>query len=224
MENEIRKIWENAKKLFYYSKIEDTVEEEITKADIKIGLVVFFISAAFVSVISLVASIESFYLIEHSYESLKENNIEEIEVLSMDNVISLSLFYFLFCVPFFMLLSLVYEGLVYGAMKITGGKGTFAQQYYLSSIVALALATSTILILLVPLPCLNAMALFALLILSLYFTLFVNIKVYEIVHDITFLHSFVIVVILLIPRLLVTMLVINAVSMFFELPGLAIGV
>ena len=90
--------------------------------------------------------------------------------IGWDEMLPFALFQLFFNVPFFVLFVFVYEKIVYGIMKLTGGIGTFPQQFHVSVLVALAMAIASSLGLITPLPCLDVIAAVGLLVLTIYFS------------------------------------------------------
>jgi hypothetical protein len=220
MYREATRIWECAKALFKYDKIEETLKGEIANADLRRGIYVFVGAALLSAIIAIGISAEAMYLVAFEYNTLADMAGGGEAIVQWENLIPFGLFELLFLVPFGIVFSLVYEGVSYQLLRLSGGRGTFAQQYYLSAVVALAIAISSAIGLVAPLPCLQLVGLVALVGLTLYFLFYVSVKAYEVVHDVSFLHAFVIVVLLVVPRFLVMAVIANTVAGLFGLPEL----
>ena len=219
MHREAGRILKCAKSLFHYNKAQHTLKQELPNANIRLALTVFLAAALISAILAVAIAAASMYMTAFEYGTLSEaSNIDEPEIQWKD-LVPVALFQFLFLVPFSLVFGLAYEGIAYHAIRITGGKGTFTQQYYLSSLVALSLTLSLVLGFLTPVPCLQILAVLALMVLALYFTFFVNAKAYQVVHDISYPHAFAIVLLLIIPGLLVILFAISVASAFFGLPA-----
>ena len=218
MHREAGRIWQSVKDLFYYNRVGPALAKELPNAGLRLGVYVFLAAGLVSAILTIAITAFSMHMAAFEYSMISEvSDIGEAEV-QWGGLLPVALFQFLFLVPFGLVFSLVYEGVVYKAMRLSGGKGTFAQQYYLSSLVALSMAISSVLGLFGPVPCLRLPAALALLLLVLYFVFFVNVRAYQVVHDVSFLHPFAIVLLLAIPRLLVVMFIVNAAAPFFSLP------
>ena len=216
--NEVQKTYQNAKNLFYFSRIEKTMKEEMKKADIKSALIIIIVSGLLTLLISLGILIEQFYFVNYASDVASEVLSEYFALISWEEIIPYGMFELVFKFPFMVLFFFIYEGIVYYIMKLTGGKGTLEQQLHLSALVALSMAMMSCIGFLLPLPCMNVMAVIALIILTPYFLLYVNVKVYEIVHGVSFLHSLTVVILLLIPRYWIMFVVTGTFASFLGLP------
>lgn len=218
MYRETVRIWDSAKNLFHPKRVEAALKQEMKNAEVRLGVLVFLAAALLTAILTVAIMAESLYAAAYEYNIVSDMiGAAEVDV-DWGALVPFTLFQFLFIMPFGLAFSLVYEGIVYKLMRVSGGKGTFSQQYYLSSLVALSLAMSIALGLLGPVPCLRLFVALAIIVLALYFTFFVNVKAYRIVHDISFLHAFVIVVLLAVPRILVVMYVVDAAAGLFSMP------
>lgn len=218
MYKEARRIWNSAKDLFHYEKVEKTLKKEIPHAGVKKAFVVLVSSSLLLALVAIAVLLETWHMINYLSDLVAESAVAFPPPVTMDEIVPFIMFMVLFNMPFFIIYTFLYEGVVYGVMKATGGRATFAQQFYLSSIATLSLVFVSGLVLLTPVPCLNLLGTIALVVLSLYFILYVNVKVYQTVHDVEFAHSFLVVAVLLVPKLWLMLTASNAAAAFFGLP------
>jgi|GEM_PF-2310375 len=218
MYKEAGRIWNSAKELFHYEKVEKTLKKEIPHAGIEKAFVVMAGASLLLGLIAIGALLETWHMVNYLTDLAAESAVASPPPVTMDEIVPFIMFMLLFNTPFFIIYAFIYEGVVYGIMRATGGRATFAQQFYLSSIATLSLVFVSALVLLTPLPCLNLLGAIALVVLSLYFTLYVNVKVYQTVHDVEFAHSFLVVVVLLVPKFWLMLVASNAAAAFFGLP------
>ncbi len=217
MRREAGNIWAAAKNLFYPMGVEKALKQEKPRADLRLGIYVFLAAALVSAVLTTAVAAWSIYMAAFEYKVLAEvSDIDNVEV-HWEDLAPVAMFQISFMVPFSLVFSLVYEGIVYKIMRLTGGKGEFTKQYYLSSLVAFSLAMSLVLGFLLPIPCFWLLAVLGILLLTLYFTFYVNAKVYQLVHGISYSHALVIVLLLAIPKLLAIMFAANEAAVFFGL-------
>jgi hypothetical protein len=211
-------VWESAKLLFNYKKVEGVFKKELPNADFRTGLTILIVSALLAAGIALGSTLETAYFGAYTYNIVSEIiDVGHAEIL-LENYIPIALFLLLFMAPFIVIFGIAYEWIAYQIFRIIGGKGTFKQQFYLSSFVSLPIAASTLISFLVPLPFLTLIAMLAMILVSLYFLLYVNPKAYQLVHNIRFVHAFLVVAALFIPRFLVFTFMLSEAGSFFGLP------
>jgi hypothetical protein len=218
MEKQAERIWGSARALFHHGRIEDTLRKELPNSDLRLALMVVLVSGILLSLLSIATNIERIYMINYAIDVASEAAVEAPPPMAFGDIAPYAIFQLLFNVPFFILFAFIYEGIVFALMKITGGEGAFAQQFYLSSLVTLAWGIASGLSLLLVFPCIDMLAALALTVLTLYFLLIVNVKAYGMVHRISFLHGLVVVVALLVPRFWVLITVPAIVAGLLGLP------
>jgi hypothetical protein len=205
-------------KLFKHDKVEDTFRDELPNADIRAGAMIVVASGLLMAMLAILILLERMHLLDFAFDVAAEPGMEVPLLIGKEQVLPFALFQLLFNAPVFILLTLVYEGLTFGIFRASGGEGSFGGHFYLSSLALLAMAISAGLGLLSPLPCFDILAGLALMILTVYLTLFVQVKAYQVAHGISFFHSLVVVALLAVPRFLVMTFITNAVSPLFGLP------
>lgn len=214
----VQRVWESTMRLFKHGQVEDTFKAELPKAQMRLALMVVLSSSILMAALAIFILLEQINLLDYAYDAAGGREIEVPQLVGEGQVHIFALFQLLFNVPFFVLFTFVYEGLAYGIFRASGGEGRFEGQLYLSSLVVLAMALTSGLGLLMPLPCIDILAFLALTVLTLYLTLFVQVKAYQVVHGISFLHGLTVVALLLVPRYLALFALTNAASALFGLP------
>ncbi len=214
----LSRVWGSSKSLFSYKRITEAFKAELPHADFRSALAVFALAAVLTALLASVSKVEEVHFGIFTYNTVAE--IAEIgqAVVDTNLLLQFALFQFLFIAPFSMVFSLVYEGIAYRIFRLIGGKATFEQQYYLASIIALSMAISTGLGLLIPLPCLGPLAGIAFILITLYFVIYVSSKAYEVMHQLPFVHTLIVVLVLLVPRAIVITFVMIEASALFGLP------
>ncbi len=210
----LAELYDKAVVLFNYRKIGGAFSEkgEMNKALIFLGL-----SILANVVIQVVTEIEAGYFGIFSYETLAEVVPVEELIISWDPVIPFTLSRLAILVPFMFLSAYVFEWIAFKLLRITGGKGTFVRQFYYASIISFAVTLSSLILLLSPIPCAGLTFVLAYIVLSMYFSIYVTSKSYQVIHEVGLKHALAIVLLLIIPRV-VAILAINEIFGAFNLP------
>ncbi len=224
-----RTTWAGAKDVFYLLRmgkraegiksIDDALKPLLPLADLRLAISVIIISGILTAFLALVTTYESMQLANFAADALTQVTGIGQESLTWSNLLPIALFQFLLYVPINLVVTLAYEGLAFGILKVTGGKGTFPQHLYMASVVGLSMAFASVLSLFAPLPCLQIVAGIALIIVTLYLLLYVEPKAYMMVHDVSFWHAVAVTVILTIPKLIALAFITNALAMLMGFPA-----
>jgi hypothetical protein len=214
----VQRVWDSTIKLFKHEKVEEVLKGELPRADLRLASTLVLVSSFLMAALSFVILLEQKHILEFAFDTASDQGIEVPALIGQDQVLLFAMFQLLFNVPFFVVFIFAYEGITFSIMKATGGKGSFTSQFYLSSLVMLAMALTSGLGLLTPLPCMEIIGMVALTVLTLYLILFVQVKAYQIVHEVSFLHSLSVVALLVVPRFWALFTVTNAAAAFFGLP------
>ena len=217
----IKKTWERAKKLFDYKKIDEGIADIAQGGDFSLALWILLLAGFISLVIAFATEIEAFYIGNFTAETVSQiSGIAPVK-LTVDSLVPLGIFQFVLSVPMNIILTIVFELLAFGIIKATGGEGKFKDQMYAASVITLSLAFATVLGLFNPrasLLCIQLVASGALIVLSIYFTFFVTVKAYSIIHKITFIHALIIAVLVTIPKIVALTLLTNGVAVALGLP------
>lgn len=211
-------IWESVKSLFNLGKVGTTLDKEMAKADFRLGVYIFLSAAILSAIISVAITGASMYFAAFEYNTLAEAAGYQEAVVDWSGLVPWALYQFVFLVPAGMAFSLIYEGFSYKVMRLTGGRGTFEKQYYLASLVTFGTVMASALGLFSVVPCMQLIAFLGVVVLSLYFILYVGVKAYEVVHEVNFMHAFIVVLLLGIFRLVILAAAVNATAPIFGLP------
>lgn len=212
-------IWDKAKSLFYHGKVDETLESLLPSANLRNGLIILVVAGVLAAVLSLVIDIETTYFSSFTYKALSDITGIAERQSDYSGVGPFALFVFLFSLPFSIVFSFIQDGVVFYALRLTGGKGTFTSQLYLSSIVNLSMVMASGVMFLSPLPCLNLIAFLLYFGLILYFLFIVRSKAYAMVHDLSYYHVLVVVLAVSVPALVIIYMANGAAAGFFNLPS-----
>lgn len=211
--------WESAAGLFDYTKAGDVLASALPHADADMAAWVVLISNLIIFLIAAFAIASSGYLA--NFESQTVTGITgavEPTVHLSDYTAPLTLL-FLVNVPVATILFLLTEWCAFKAFRILGGKGTFAQQLYLSSIVGLAGAFASILNVMSPIMCLQLLGGIALILIDVYLALFVASKAYATAHQLPFFQGLVVSVVVSVLRVIVILAVMNFTAGLLGMPN-----
>ncbi len=214
----MKKGWDYSKDLFDYRKITSTIGQAIDYGTIKKAAWMIFFAAIITVIIAFATTLLSVHLVNFASDTLSEASGVPQPTLTFDKVLPVLLFQIVLYIPISIAIALIYEGVFFVLAKITGGKGAFEKQIYMSSVIGLSIAMTSGLSLFAPLPCLQVIAAASLIVLTFYFMFFVSAKAYAQVHQIGGWHSFIMVLVLSIIRLAVLLLITNWLAVTFGLP------
>lgn len=188
-------IFNAAPRLFDFRNVQKVLEGTLPYAEMR-AAVLGVVAAALLSVILNLVVNE---MLLFTYESVSEISETEIEMPVITPLISIVAMGVLSVV-----LVLAVELLAYWIARAFGGKGTYEQQLYLFSAVNISIAIASFLILATIIPCAGFLAAVAYFILTVYLSLYVRTKAYVLVHGLSLLKAFVVVIIATIVMLLLS--------------------
>ncbi len=210
--------WNAAKSLFDYRKADETFSRMLPDADLRAAVSIFVVATLLGAVLSLAIYAESLYFAAYTYKTLAELAGSSVEPEPDFSTLGTFALFLLFSTVTVLLVCLFQDGIVYYALRLTGGKGTFTRQYYLSSLVALSMAISSAIMIFGVVPCAGALAFFAYVAMTLYFMFWVRCRAYAMVHDLSYLHVLVIVFLSCIPALAILIAANGAAAGALHLP------
>lgn len=182
--------WETAKRLFDYGGADDALDKALPSAGIRQAAIIFIAAGLLSMVLSLAIYVESLHFAAFTLKALSEVGALAAGNIEPDySTLRPFTLFMLFTLPFAFLLSLAQEGMAYYGLRLTGGRGRFAEQYYLSSFVALGMAMSSGIMVLGPVPCVGMLAFAAYLLMTLYFIFIVRSRAYARLHGVAHLHA-----------------------------------
>jgi hypothetical protein len=183
--------WKASKDLFDPRKAGPVFKEKSGSSDFRAGFLIFLCSAILCALIIFTGVMTQAYLQAYTYQEVRQKGGFDVNstVMSQLNPALMAMILF---IPLSLLFTLVLEGLVFALAKISGGKGSFSNQFYLSSLVGLARAAMTMILLLGAVYCAGAIVAVIYLILLAYFLIYVTPKAYATAHSINFFHALII--------------------------------
>ncbi|MDD5340514.1 MAG: hypothetical protein PHV13_04680 [Candidatus ainarchaeum sp.] len=213
--------WGAAKSLFDYRKVDETLKQRLPGADLRSAVVIFVAAMLLGAVLSLIIYIESLYFAAFSYKTLAELAGSTVEPQPDFSTLGQFALFLALSSAIVFLACLFQDGIAYYALRLTGGKGTFTRQYYLSSLVALSMAISSAIMIFGVVPCAGALAFFAYVAMTLYLMFWVRCRAYAMVHGLSGLHVFVIVFLSCIPTVALLLAANGAAAGALHLPQAA---
>jgi hypothetical protein len=212
------KPWDSAKLLFNYREIDGALEKAIPDADMRLAVEVFILAGLITFIMSVVAIVGSAYIANAESATIQDAigvAQPRLEPIALAAPIVLS---FIIYMPVSILLALALEYCAFRILRMIGGKATFAQQLYLSSLVALATAFASGFYIFFPIPCLQLFGAICLIIVNTYLALIVAGRAYSIAHRIGPIPGFMTTLMMALIKLVAIFLIINSVAPLLGLP------
>ena len=207
-----------ARELFHPERVEKAVKNAIPEADLNLSLALFILSGLIIFVMALLTSIESVYLANFASELISEVSGVPQPRLELESLAPVVAYQFTVYLILGTAVALAAEGIVFGIFSLSGGKGKFEEQLFVSSIIALAFSFTSVLSLFMPLfPPVNVVAGAAIIAVTAYFAFYVTLKAYSVVHGISYTHALVVVLIIGLARLAVLYFLMGNLAAFFGL-------
>jgi len=191
-----RKTWDGAVSLFDYRNVGSALSRALDNGD-KAGAVSkadkpdtgyavwVFVMSSLICFLTLASPlVVSAYLVNTQSDLIQEVTNTVQPRIGPAELASPLLLLFIVYVPLGIALSVCLEWAAFRFLRLLGGKGTLVQQFSLSSMVALASGLLSGLNLFSPLPCLDFIVIWAVVIASAYLFLVVVSKAYAMVHGI----------------------------------------
>jgi len=174
----------SAPRLFDPRRMQKALEEALPHANLKVGIFAFLVGSVLFTTLLFIIN----RLLIYAFKAVAEEGAavpvpEELSLLLLF-VITVSSF----------IVTVVVEYISFLVAVRIGGKGTLAQQFYLSSVVQLSLAIGSFIMLGIMIPCIGILMPFLYFIISLYLGFYVHSKAYALVHAIALWKAFAIVV------------------------------
>ena len=211
------KSWNSAKSLFA-PKLDDALKEALILANLKLALKIFVFAALIATFISVLTLLESMYLTNFTTDTLAQVTGTIIPKITIAEFWPVAMLQIIINLPLALAVSFFCECVAYSIAKATGGTGTFARQFHLAAIISLSLTMVGLLVLLMPVPCIQILAWVAMIIGMIYLWVYVTGKSYSLVHGISFPHALVIAIVIVIIRSIVTILMMNFIAGLMNLP------
>lgn len=215
----LRKSWDGAKWLFDPTKAAGALGDVLPIADLRLGLAMFFAGGLLIFLLMLTTQAESLYMANFALETVAEITGDAMPQIDTGILAPIALYQFLLYVVFATAVNCAHEGLAFGLARASGGKGTFGRQFYLSSVVWMAVAYSLSATLLAPLFCLGYLGILSVVLVSfIYLMLYTGGRAYSVAHGISLPHGILIALIFGIPRIAVLLMATNLAASMVGLP------
>lgn len=214
----IKKPWDSAAKVFNYNTAEKALQEAVPDASTRMAVWVFILSGIITFIMAVAAIYCSAFIANTQSNAMQSATGVYQPTVGINDFMAPATLAFITYLPVGLALALLLEFLAYHALKAMGGKGTFAQQLYLSSIVALAMSFISGLNIFAPVPCLQIIGGMCLIAADVYLALFVTSKAYSVAHKLGVMPCVVVAIVLNLIKLGVLYLAINSVSAALGMP------
>ena len=210
--------WDGAKELFDPRRADGVLRKLVPMADARLALAMMLLGGFVIFIFMLATAAESIYMGNLAAQTVSEISGIPQAGLDMSVILPIGLYQFVFYVIFATIANFAQEGIAYGIARATGGKGSFGQQAYLSSIVWMTLSYSLFVTLLAPFFCLAYLGILSVILVSfLYLMVYMGGRAYSIAHGLHPVHGAVISLILTIPKIILLLI---ATDWFTALMGL----
>ncbi len=194
--------WECAKDFFYPERRARAEGLAASGGDARLAFAIIILAGIVIFSIGVLYSLESIYVGNLLLETLGEVTGTEQPRFDLAVLLPSSAFQFLLYVALGSLITIAHEGVAFLLFRMSGGGGTLGQQLHAGGVVWLAAAMSLGASLLLPLPCLQWLAVASMAAITLaYVLIFMSARVYSKVHGVSGIHSAAITLLLLGPRL-----------------------
>ncbi len=212
------KPWDSAKRLFNYHDIDSVLENAIPDADKRLAVEVFLLGGLITFLTSVVAIVGSAYMANAESQAIQDAIGTAQPTVGTAALIAPVLLSFIVYLPVSVLLALAFEYGVFRILRMMGGKATFAQQLYLSSVVALSTAFVSGLYIFFPIPCLQLLGGICLIAANIYLSIMVAGRSYSIAHRIGPIPGFVMALVVAVLKLAIIFLFIDAAASMLGMP------
>ena len=181
----IDNFWENIKKTLDYKKMDSFISEERKNATLNKGIMLFVVAVVLASVVSFVMSLASAHMMDGTIETLSEKyQVANItgKILNESYITKAAITFLLVSIPMSFIVVFLVQKAMYFVMKKLKGQGKFEEQYYMMAFPAVTQSVSSIGLVFLLAPCINIVALFGFVALSLYLIFFVQGKILKELH------------------------------------------
>jgi len=218
------KAWQDAKGLFDYRQADTTLAGALPGARFYGALAIIAAAGIIACAITMATNLEAAYLANFMIDTLREAGMGTVEHITAAGLAPMMAANFLLIVPFGIAYEIAVAAASFSILRLMGGKGTLAAHFQLYSLVFLAQSMVTVLALAIPLPCLNMLAMVAMVVITIYLCVYVRAKAYVAVHQVPFAYALALAGVLLIGNTVVITCVTNALAAFFGLPQIPINI
>jgi hypothetical protein len=212
------KPWESAKRIFDFRNAGKALHDALPDSGTGLALKAFLLSGLILFLVSVFTLFASAYLVNTQADVIIDATGQAQAKVGPGEMVQPILLSFLVYLPIGILLSLGLEWASFHAMRAIGGKGTFAQQLYLASIIAIGMSFASGMNIFAPVPCLQLLGGMCILAASIYLTLFVGSQAYATVHRIHPAAAFVMALAVAVARMAILYFAINGAAAILGMP------
>jgi len=194
--------WESGKSFFVPANRAEAESFAASGNDARLGVAAIVLGGLAIFVIGVLYSLESVYVGNLLLETLSDVTGTAQPRFDIAVLAPSAAFQFLLYAVLGTIITIAYEGVAFLLFRLSGGSGTLARQLHAGGVIWLAAAISLGASLLLPLPCLQWIGVASMAALTLVYTLlFMGARINSRVHDVSAVHSGIIVLLLIGPRL-----------------------
>jgi hypothetical protein len=194
----IRRVLGYIVSLFDYNEVDNNIRAELRTATLKKGAIFYFGGIFLFLLTSFLLTTLSIAYLMMVYDATSAGAlvVSAKPAITEGFVISSLIYYGLITLPYLFLGSFLHQGIMFFLMRVIArGRGTYAQQYAMSSYITLALGLGMLFMVPVAivsliLPCFMLFFLLVYLLAAVYLALFVQAKVLTAVHKVSFPSAF----------------------------------
>jgi len=192
----VKRVWGVLTSLFDFMTVDATLKSELSRANLVagvrnflVGILIFLVSSFALAALSVV-----YLMLVYDATSAASLVISAKPAITTGFIVSSLVYFGLITLPFLFIGSFIQQGVMLFLMRLVRGKGTYAQQYFMSSYIALALGVSSLMIPValvagIFLPCVLLFFGLVYLVMVIYLGVFVQAKILMAVHNAKFVPS-----------------------------------
>jgi hypothetical protein len=212
------KPWESAKGLFRHDAVRKCLSDALPDAERSLAVNTFILAGIITFIISC-ASIIGSIMVANTFSDTVQSVVGTIQPkVGLEQAIAPALLSFIIYIPVGVMMAVSMEFIMFHILRALGGKASFAQQLYLAGIVALATSFVSVIYIFFPIPCMQIIGAAALILLTLYLSIFCGGLAYSTAHKLHPGIGFAAAIASAIIKTVVVYFIINAVATLLGLP------
>jgi hypothetical protein len=199
---DLKQTWRFIGDLFDMGDIDQNISAEIQRGNMKAGITRYLIGILLTLFTSFILATLAIAYMQFTYDST--SNIYPVQgpkpEITSGFIISSLIYFGLVMFPFLFLATFLHQGFIYAVMRILGGRGSFKNQYSITSHLTLTIGLASLFF--IPafalsffLPCFNLFWILAFVVTVLYLALIVQTKMLMAIHHSKFLTAMFVVLI-----------------------------
>ena len=188
--------------LFDMSDIDRNMSNEIQRGSMKAGISRYLLGILLTLFTSFILATLAIVYMQFTYDST--SNIYPVQgpkpEITSGFIVSSLIYFGLVMFPFLLLATILHQGFIYAAMRILGGRGSFKNQYSITSYLTLTLGLGSLFfipafVLSFFLPCFNLFWILVYIVAVLYLALIVQTRMLMVLHHSKFLTAMFVVIV-----------------------------